>query len=223
MRALIWKEFRLCWPILLMGVVLLALPYTLLASLENSSTHGLARRVPECATMGFYLTILTMVVLGGNAIAGERNDRSVEFLAYLPVSRLENLVSKIVWPLATVVVIIGVNAAIVFSTWSESAGDFSRLISAENVTVALTLNSLGFSVAWLCSSLLRSPTFAVASGLLSLPIFGGGYYRLAAMFFERQLRSGALSPTLSFTCMGLTLAIVCFLMGCWHYLRRVEP
>ena len=172
------------------------------------------------------VAILTLTLLGGHAIAGERVDRSVEFLAYLPVSRWSNMISKLVWPAVTPLLVIGVNAAVVYLTVSNSAVSDQGLVSnrfLEIVEQVVVVWALGFSVAWLASSALRSPTFAVACGLMSPVVVGYVLYKFLLTFFNSGLRSGDVSANVTFFWVGLTVASICFVAGCVHYLLRVEP
>jgi ABC-type transport system involved in multi-copper enzyme maturation permease subunit len=170
--------------------------------------------------------MLTLTLLGGHAIAGERVDRSVEFLAYLPVSRWSNMISKLVWPAVMPLLVIGVNATVVYLTVSNTAVPDQRLDSTELLEIVEPIAvvwALGFSVAWLASSVLRSPTFAVACGLMSPIVVGYVLYKFLWTFFVSSLRSDDVSFNVTFVWVGLTVASICFVAGCFHYLLRVEP
>ena len=157
MRALIWKEFRLCWPILLVGCVLLVAPYSILLIDNEYRNHEayIVEMMCSAALASTAVAILTLTLLGGHAIAGERVDRSVEFLAYLPVSRWSNMISKLVWPAVTPLLVIGVNAAVVYLTVSNSAVSDQGLVSnrfLEIVEQVVVVWALGFSVAGVVSA-----------------------------------------------------------------------
>ncbi len=228
MRALIWKEFRLCWPILLVGCVLLAAPYSILLIDNEYRSHEsyIVEVILAAALASTAVAMLTLTLLGGHAIAGERVDHSVEFLAYLPVSRWGNMISKLVWPAVMPLLVIGVNATVVYLTVSNSAVPELRVDSTNWLVIVEPIAvvwALGFSVAWLASSVLRSPTFAVACGLMSPILVGYVVYKFLWTFFVSGLRSGDVSVNVTFVWVGLTVASVCFVAGCFHYLRRVEP
>ena len=86
MKSLLWKEFRLCWPILLVGAGLLTAPY-LIPLLGKSLGYSVRVDWPGAAVFSLALSILTLTLFGGSAIACERADRSAEFLAYQPIPR----------------------------------------------------------------------------------------------------------------------------------------
>ena len=111
MKWLVWREYRLNQLGLAVGLALLIVPYmvalaTLLwAKVPPSPDKAFA----VAALYAVVLIQLTPALLGGNAIAGERADCSAQFIAYLPVSRVRRLTSKLSLTLATMVVLWGVN------------------------------------------------------------------------------------------------------------------
>jgi hypothetical protein len=80
-----------------------------------------------------------------------------------------------------------------------------------------------FGVAWSVSSLQSSPTLAVCGGLATpLVIFMG-------IQGADWIRDTAYSPEfyrfvgIAYAITCTVIAIVCFSIGTWYYLRRVEP
>ena len=59
---------------------------------------------------------LAVALIGGNAIAGERVDRSAEFQAYMPIPRRKILSAKLLLAMAMVAVIWLPNAAVLWGT-----------------------------------------------------------------------------------------------------------
>ena len=101
MKWLLWREYRLTRLIRIVGAVLMVLPYVgalvlLVAASWASEPPAIGGPSPSRAVVLFgggalysiLLSLLTLTFLGGNAFAGERADRSAEYLAYLPLSRL---------------------------------------------------------------------------------------------------------------------------------------
>ena len=101
MKWLLWREYRLNRLLLMTGATLLLLPYAIAlfdlgwdawwGSSQSPRAENAARRFEVAAFFSIVISQLTLALLGGNAIAGERADRSAEFLAYLPVSRWRRL------------------------------------------------------------------------------------------------------------------------------------
>lgn len=232
MRALIWKEFRLCWPILLVGCVLLVAPYSILLGDSPGRNHEsyVVDITFAAALASMAVAMLTVTLMSGYAIAGERNDRSVEFLAYLPVSRWSNMISKLVWPLVMALFVIGVNATVVYGilvrTSSGAAYQFTwaaHQLNRDFITSLVFMWSLGFSIAWLGSAVLRSPTFAVAGGMLGTLLTALAVHKVVYSLLAPQVRAGEFDPRLAYVSVAIILASASFVAGCYLYLRRVEP
>ena len=93
MTALLWKDYRLNRLVLFIGVLLLVGPILIAV---GSNYYSRWRTGSICAwpdllvhteITSLAFSLLTIGLLGGNAVAGERMDRSTEFLAYLPPTR----------------------------------------------------------------------------------------------------------------------------------------
>ena len=160
MNWLIWKEYRENRLIVVTALALLVFPYALTAF---TVWRGWARPRVETVLMAACYSLgllqLTMALAGGNAIAGERVDRSAEFMAQLPVSRGRKLAGKLL-----AVLILAAMAwlpnLLVLSTLGAGivpAGDLWPILGTM-AAMGLTF----FSLAWLFSAMLESPTFSVS-------------------------------------------------------------
>ena len=131
-----------------------------------------SRRVAlwDRVSIAWGLLQLAFALLGGNSIAGERIDRSAEFLAYLPVSRRMGPACQQAPGGA------GSGPAGLASE-PRGSGDclsipqvapFLRpIVDLLSVLGTIAVTGLTFScVAWLFSCLLESPTFSVCAGLI---------------------------------------------------------
>ncbi|HUT90305.1 MAG TPA: hypothetical protein VMY37_12465 [Thermoguttaceae bacterium] len=239
MKWLLWREYRLNRLIRIVGAVLLVLPYVfvligLVALSWASEPPSIGVPSPPPAIVAFggaafysiFLSLLTLTFLGGNAFAGERADRSAEYLAYLPLSRLRRLAAKLALALGTAVSIWGFNILVLLVLY------FVLLVTPSEVPSVRPDDVLGpaglfvvtglvmFSVAWLVSSLQSSPAFAVCSGLISPWLLVIGLQ--AAAWIYDPLRFG-LIVAVGYAVTCPVLAVVCFSIGTWYYLRRVEP
>ncbi len=225
MRSLLWREYRLNSHILILGNFLLGLPYviaTLVILWPSRKAIPLweVTQIYAIATVCSYnLSQLTLAFLAGNAIAGERADRSAEFMAYLPISRKDRVVSKLV--LATVVTtfIWSINLLILWAlrildSWrtdlSAGIGDSAKY----TVLTGLVM----FGVAWFFSSLQSSPTIAVCGGIITpVLIFMGLYFAIVVERMDGE------SFATGFTSISVTLGTLAFAVGTWYFLKRVEP
>jgi ABC-type transport system involved in multi-copper enzyme maturation permease subunit len=228
-KWLIWKEYGLNRAILIVGVLLLIAPHLnapIGAWMEGGQSAGQWissswRNLGGTAVFSLAMSQLTLCLLGANAIAGERVDRSAEFLAYLPLSRLRILAGKLALVFLTAALIWGLNLLLIsFATpevWQleNRAADTGRKALAGIAVTGLVF----FSAGWLLSSLLESPTFPLFGGLLAPAVILLGI-RAAAWAFDYHFHDIAWEWYWR-TCP--LLAVVCFVAGVQHYLRRIEP
>ena len=102
MEWLVWKDCRVNRLVFITALVLLVAPHVLAAILLWSGVaQGIGTFVGS-AVYSMALLQVTLAFMGGNAIAGERIDRSAEFFACMPVSRGRSLASRLLVTLALV-------------------------------------------------------------------------------------------------------------------------
>ena len=226
MRALLWKDYRVNRGVLVMGVALLLGPYVAVAAGTAYEYWPVVPPAAQCAALlvvasvfSLGLSQLTLVTLAGNAIAAERADRSAEFLAYLPPSRLRILASKALLALLAAAVIWAVNlivADIVAPAVGTPRGNLVDGLADRSILAASSV--MLFGAAWLGSAFLTSPAIATSLGLgatLAVP------FLVAATFALLGWPREDLQHWYELTC--LVLGGLCFACGSAYYLRRVEP
>lgn len=232
MNWLIWKEYRLHRPILILGAILMVIPYCE-PLLEYAFTHHASHRALAYlydADSVFRLCLssiltgwFTIALLGGHAIAGERAERAAEFFAYLPVPRWQSLISKLAIPFLTAVVVFGVNLLIMLCVTGCVAG-VSWEATLADVRVPLLMYSCAavaaFSIGWLLSSFLDSATFSIVGGLV-LPLLEAALFALTIYLFDIDLSEDALATILAY--IWCVTAAICFPTGTWYFLHRVQP
>ncbi|MEE8452208.1 MAG: ABC transporter permease [Thermoguttaceae bacterium] len=226
MKWLIWKEYRLNRLILIVGAVLLIAPHAIalyfawrgIGPPANGVASPLAANLLISGGYSLVISQLMLAFLGGHAIACERADRSAEFLAYLPVSRARILAAKLTLPLFWAALIWTANLLILRLVIAELPLPGKRV--EEQVWLMLSLTALTglvfFSVGWLLSSMLESPTFSICGALIAPLLIVMAGIPLDWMNILHRAELWYL-----FTC--LALAPACFIAGTWYYLRRVEP
>jgi ABC-type transport system involved in multi-copper enzyme maturation permease subunit len=225
-RALFWKDYRLNLLILVLGLGLLLGPY-LAGLLWHGYDQGLT--LPEataCARLLYMLSYvslglsqLTLVLLGGNAVAAERADRSAEFLAYLPPSRGMILGSKALLAGSAAVLIWGLNLLIGEGVAPALSSEPLNVWELPSRWPTLAGGLLLFGAGWLGSTLLESPTFATSLGIVS-PFVVAGVLAVSGMVLAWPA-PGEFKDCYCATC--LILGPLCFGAGTCYYLRRVEP
>ena len=227
------REYRLNRLILIAGAGSLLLPYVaVLVALCWAKVRGGTHIGADQAAEGFivaaaYSLILSQLivgVLGGNAIAGERADRSAEFVAYLPLSRPRRLAGKLSLAFCAAVSIWGPNLLILLTLLSSFPNAQIDVAPDSFIVVSyIAITGLAFyGVAWLISSLQSSPTFAVVGGLITPLLIVWG---LSAAAWAADMPGSTCNRfvTTGYATICLVLAILCFWIGTWYYLRRVEP
>jgi len=239
MKWVLWREYRLNRLIRIVGAVLMLLPYVFVL-IGLVAAHWMSERpaigapsppnpvlfVGGAALYSMALSLLTLTLLAGNAFAGERADRSAEYLAYLPLSRLRRLAAKLLLTLGTMVSIWGFNILVLLVLYFILLATPSAApsVKPDDVLIPLGLFALSglimFSVAWLVSSLQSSPTFAVAAGLIAPWLLALALQGAAFLFDPEEF---GFIVVIGYAVAALLLAVACFSTGTWYYLRRVEP
>ncbi len=240
MKWLIWKEYRLNRPILILGAIIMLLPYLQILFLyirtywqvdagEMSAQTGVFASLNQMEILGTIMAstvtaYFTLAILGGHAIAGERADRSAEFFTYLPVPRWKVVISKLTIPLLTAIVIFGINllAYMFISRYSNSLRPDDIRMFPQLAFTALAAWT-AFSVGWFLSSVLESPTFAIF-GALMLP-WGAVMVSVGIAFLLRRTNMPVSDSVFFITSVtiGIIMGTVSFIAGTSYFLRRVEP
>ena len=161
-------------------------------------------------------------MIGGNAFAGERLDRSAEFLFSLPIARTKLLASKLLLALGIAAAPWLVNFLILCCVGREPPSGFmepgdERVYGAFTDT-AITVMAI-FGVAWFVSSFIGSPAYAACLGLLA-PLIVLLAIESAPVLLDLRI---PLESERWYRGICLLLGPLCFALGTGHYLRRVEP
>lgn len=205
MNWLLWREFRLNRWILATGASLILFSWVIGFLFDYFAVdEGLGM------SLALFCSVLTLAMLGGNAFAGERADRSAEFIAYLPLERRQMLAGKLILSLIAFVVIYVINLAALLDE------DARR----EGILVLAAIGSAGllvFSVSWLVSSIQSSPALATVSGIIT-PIV---VVAVRAMNMPDEPFRGVFGVVS--LAVAITAAIGCLCIGSWHFLRGSDP
>ncbi len=227
MKALLWKDFRINMFVLGLGIVFLLGPPIVFTGVNVYSDlrySVLALGWPDMLVLvssyGLAFQLLTVAMLGGVAVAAERADRSAEFLAYLPPSRLVVLTSKAIIAVGASVLIwcagvaVGYYVAPLVGVVPEGHISFRDAL-VPNLTAAAVIL---FGVAWFASTLLSSHALATGVGIAAPVTLLCGLAGVA--YF---LGSPAFDLAGWYRSLGVVLGVVAFAAGTAYYLRRVEP
>jgi ABC-type transport system involved in multi-copper enzyme maturation permease subunit len=238
--ALLKKDWRLNRVVVVAGLILSSMPYALsLANLwlnpPKYQTPGAREYLDTAqgtAAACLILVVLLAAAFGGLAFAGERRERTAEFLAMLPVSRGQIVVSKLVVALLCLAGLLALHAAVfvVTDAWADWAGVGKirgpSLYEGGGMAVAFTVAVFG--VAWALSVFLNSPAIAaciaiaVGVGLL----FGGMAWAEKAFEAWDEMNRTNTSEAVMLTVVCVASAAVGFIAiagSSVRYVRRVAP
>ena len=225
MRQLIWKDYRLTRPVLIVAFAVFVAIYGLGAAIE---IQGSWPKLPSAAqwgsmlvaygTIALYMTFIVTALLGGHAIACERADRSAHFLAYLPPTKLMIISSKLIVAAAATAVMFGwivLTACVLAPRLGAASAEFTGGLTVRGAAMTCVLT---FGVGWLASAKFDSALVPIILAVASPVVVTLALLTLARVLdipnFEMAARAGP-------TC--LWLGVIAFAAGTWLYARRVEP
>ena len=231
---LVWREWRRSRTILFVALGIIVALLLLVFSQPQTppeAAGGKISVVDRMAVVGYFATwiavhvsVFLLPMIAANSLAGERADRSAEFIAPLPVSRSVRLVAKVV-QLAAVAIALWAPVLLVASLLRSS-----QLVKADDYRFGLgllgmvaTFTLLATALAWLLAAWVESPVIA-ALGAIAIPVavpwvmFSLQVPFLApASFFSFWIDSEGIPQSLT-----LLVAAAFFAAGSALYVRRLE-
>ncbi len=230
---LVWREWRRSRTILFVALGIIVALLLLVFSLPQppETAGGKISVVDRMAVVGSFATwiavhvsVFLLPMIAANSLAGERADRSAEFIAPLPVSRSVRLVAKVVL-LAAVAIALWAPVLLVAPLLGNSqlvkADDYRSGLGLLGMVATFTL--LATALAWLLAGWVESPVIA-ALGAIAIPVavpwvmFSLQVPFLApASFFSLWFDSEGIPQTLT-----LLVAAAFFAAGSALYVRRLE-
>ena len=230
MRMLLSKDIRLNRMVLLIGAAMVFLPYGIAAAFALNEAYAssapIHRSWPNLllAANHFCLMFWPVVaaLLGGNAFACERADRSAEFLAYLPPSRRQIATSKLSVVLIATLVFWGLNLLLFWLGRSHIGDDTFQYLDLSEAAPKSSFAAIGvltFGVGWLVSSVAKNTGPAAVIGLASPAVLFGLMQGTTWLFgWPNNDHFGRW-----FVGCGLSIGLLASVGG-WHlYLSRREP
>jgi ABC-type transport system involved in multi-copper enzyme maturation permease subunit len=230
MKWLLWKDFRLNWLIVIMALCIVVIPHLVAVSVTcyailhnyNDMTAHFSGTLYLSAISSLFMLPIVFALMGGNAIACERADRSAEFLAYLPISRGKIVTSKLLVSLLIGGFVWIVNLSIIgicflsfpqFFMQQNNSPPFG-VITSGFLTAGLTF----YCAAWLFSSFMQSPAISAGCGIFTMLLLGYAFGFIVHFFVTAE--NITMYWPLGF---AIALSLASFAGGTWYYLRRVEP
>ena len=231
---LVWREWRRSRTILFVALGIIVALLLLVFSQPQTppeAAGGEIRVVGSMAVVGYFaswiavhVSVFLLPMIAANSLAGERADRSAEFIAPLPVSRAVRLMAKVVLLAAVAIALWApmlVVASLLRSSQLVKADDYRSGLELLGVIATFTL--LATALAWLLAGWVESPVIA-AVGAIAIPVavpwvmFSLQVPFLApASFFSLWFDSQGIPPPLTFL-----VAAAFFAAGSTLYMRRLE-
>jgi len=231
LKALLWKDLRVNRLPLLMCATLFIAPYILAAAAvmqvplwqEASTSSGWAVVLATGAYFSIMCSQASLAMLSGHLIAVERSDRSAEFIAYLPPTRLQLLSSKLMVLATAVAVVWGGNFAVQkfadLLAFDLEGG--ARALTAEMASLGTlaAIGTLAIGAGWCATCMLSGTGTAVAFAMCAPMVLVGVLLALGfSAGWPDQFSFGAVYVRACWV-----MAILFFVIGSAHYLRRIEP
>lgn len=231
---LVWREWRRSRTILFVALGIIVALLLLVFSQPQTppeTAGGKISVVDGMAVVGYFATwiavhvsVFLLPLIAANSLAGERADRSAEFIAPLPVSRSVRLMAKVVL-LAAVAIALWAPVLLVAPLLGNSqlvkADDYRSGLGLLGMVATFTL--LATALAWLLAGWVESPVIA-AVGAIAIPVavpwvmFSLQVPFLApASFFSLWFDSEGIPQSLT-----LLVAAAFFAAGSALYVRRLE-
>jgi ABC-type transport system involved in multi-copper enzyme maturation permease subunit len=234
MRNLLWKDFWQNSRVMLAVGIVAAIPYAVVlvimagevvAHPSNLTAHlpsqaDLIDAIKGASAVSLGLCILMAAFIGGNAIAGERADRSAEFAAGLPIPRGKALASKAMVAVVPCMAMWAINAAVwligrQIDLHAGTNGKGDDLLVLPFCLLGLVAM---LCLSWLFSSLGKSPAIAAAAAIGTAASL---YIALAVLAGSKGLPDGFLLVWLPIA--GSIMSLLAFVAGEEISRRRVEP
>ncbi len=242
MNWLLWKDYRQNRLVVLAALAILLGPYLIgfgiiivgcwvKAGIPDGQgfhwTPWWREIVMGASVYSLVISQLSIALIGGNAISGERVDNSSAFLYSLPIRRKKLLASKLLLSLAIAAIPWLLNVLVLWCLCGMGPIPPHKYQDVFVLAVNIAITGLiFFCVAWFLSSFVCSPIFDVCGGVIT-PFFVVSGISLVYWMLEAtgspQLAVDGWTFTIWYWGICLTLAPICFGVGTWHYLRRVEP
>ena len=220
MSWLIWKEYRVKRLILFVGLGMMLTPHAIALVSTYFHPQHVDNYFMAASMFSLVVTQLILAMLGGTAIAGERADRSAEFLETLPFSRKQNFCSKLVFGPLTIFILWAVNLPILWlSVPPRQRMDWESMLYF--IVVVAVTGLTFYCVGWFFSSLLNSAVVSSCLGLITplaviMGIQGGVW------LFDRSYDIGSLI-WYWYVAICIVISLISFPVGSLFYLRRVGP
>ena len=229
MIALLKKDWRANRSIVLGSLAMIAMPYVIVLvgdALQRSSPKTARYMVQDfmaAAAGSMWLITLIAPIFGAAAFAQERRERSADFVAMLPITRRQIVLSKFITIVSWLAVTWLANLAVLMlARWlaPEASKSLSDLV--ETLVLSLAFGTMLFGVSWLLSAFLNSPAVA-AGGAIGAMV--GLWFCLVLIIAHAEPHGGDADDLLigAGGVFGVLIGLAAFIGGSVYYVHRIEP
>ena len=235
---LVWREWRRSRTILFVALGIIVALLLLVFSQPQTppeAAGGEIRVVRSMAVVGYFASwiaahasVFLLPMIAANSLAGERADRSAEFIAPLPVMRSARLAAKVALLAAVAIAFFGPILAVLslVETDGRIDADFGHALGLLGMVATFTL--LSTALAWLLAAWVESPVIAAVGAIaipIAIPMFlfyvptiaNRPPFRDPSVFYSFWIDSAGMPQPLTFL-----LAAAFFAAGSTLYMRRLE-
>lgn len=196
--ALLWKDVRLTVPVYLFAVCVISTSFLGVFGLAYAMAPGhfpWAEAILTAVHFSQWLLLPVCAVLGGNAFACEREDRSCEFLMALAVAPRHVLFSKSIITVLTFECLWIACAAVFCAALPFAAIGFdATLPGAASMSTIAAASLLVLGLSWFWSSLMNKPVAAAGTGLLTTGLLYMVLYGVASAVTGQNVSIADLAP-----------------------------
>ncbi|MBC8352312.1 MAG: ABC transporter permease [Planctomycetes bacterium] len=226
LMQLIRKDLRICRLPILVGVAMVIGAFVLMSTMDGlsgvwrgGSIETWSVMLKTAGSLSIITSIIALTMLAGTIFAAERADRSSEFLAYLPPSRAQVLLSKAIVLGASCVLALCVGGgSIALADWlsvDHSVNSSLQIRMRDVVPIAVV--SIG--VGWCASARFANTGPSVGLGFAAPIVLSAGVL-LASYFFgipnDESFRT-------TYAACSTATGLACLVGGSVYFIRRVEP
>ena len=236
---LVWREWRRSRTMFFVALGIIVALLLLVFSQPQTppeAAGGKISVVDRMAVVGYFATwiavhvsVFLLPMIAANSLAGERADRSAEFIAPLPVSRAVRLIAKVVLLAAVAIALWApmlVVASLLRSSQLDKADDYRLGLGLLGMVATFTL--LATALAWLLAAWVESPVIAAVGAIaipIAIPMFlfyvptiaNRPPFRDPSVFYSFWIDSAGMPQPLTFL-----VAAAFFAAGSTLYMRRLE-
>jgi ABC-type transport system involved in multi-copper enzyme maturation permease subunit len=214
---LVRKDLRMSVWVVVAGVIIWSMPmwFAYLGMWyfrDDMVTTSLLRMIGMGASVSVMLSVVVMALIVSHILTAERMDRSAAFLAYMPFSRLEALVSKVICALVLTAVFVGLDILLI--KFIPKGIHYHHNYTAFLVMFG-SVGVLVFGGTWLAGACLKNGAIATVIGV-GLPFILWIY--IGTSVAGRKMSDE--DATWLFMTVAIWMGVFFFLAGLSAFMRR---